>query len=41
MAVSIESKQTNYKLDILYTISKFSIDLNYNSTDFLPANNHN
>ena len=40
MVVSMESKQTNYILHILYTNSKFSIDLPYNSTDLFPANKH-
>ena len=40
--VSMESKQTNYILHILYTNSKFSIDLPYNSsTDLVPANKYN
>ena len=41
MVVSMESKQTNYILHILYTNSKFSIDLPYNSADLLPGNKHN
>ena len=32
--------QTNYILHVLFTNSKFSIDLPYNSTDLLPANRH-
>ena len=31
----------NYILHILYTNSKFNIDLSYNSTDLLSANKHN
>ena len=31
----------NYILHILYTNSKFNIDLPYNSTDLLSANKHN
>ena len=41
MVISMESKETYYILHILYTNSKFSIDLPYISTDLLPANNHN
>ena len=37
----MESKQAYYILHILYTNSKFRIDLPYNSTDLLPANKHN
>ena len=36
----MESKQTIYILHILYTNSKFSIALPYNSTDLLPANKY-
>ena len=35
-----QDKQITY-YPILYTNSKFSIDLPYNSTDLLPANKHN
>ena len=41
MAVSLESKQTNYILHILYTNSKFVIGLPYNTTDLLSTNKHN
>ena len=37
----MEAKETNYKLHILYTNSKFSIDLLYSSTDLLPVNKDN
>ena len=39
--VSMESKQTNYILHILFTDSKFSFHLPYNSIDLLPANKQN
>ena len=34
------NQNKNYILHILYTNSKFNIDLSYNSTDLLPANKH-
>ena len=37
LVVSMESKQANYVLHILFTDSKFSIHLPYNSIDLLPA----
>ena len=33
--------QNYISIYILYTNSKFSIDLPYNSTDLLPVNKHN
>ena len=37
----MKAKETNYKLHILYTNSKFSIDLLYSSKDLLTVNKHN
>ena len=41
MAISMEAKETNYKLHILYTNFKFGIDLLYSSKDLLTVNKHN
>ena len=41
MIASMESKQTNYTLYILYATFKFSIDFPNNSTEVLPENKHN